>query len=94
MILDKLNLAAGAVVGAALMTMPACMYGQHIQRQAAAVESLTKSVEVLRSRNAIDEEVSASDAAALCRSYGLSGDDLAECMRRVVDADADAGNSR
>lgn len=94
MILDKLNLAAGAIVGAALMTMPACMYGQHIQRQATAVESLSKSVGILRSRNTIDEEVSAFDAAALCRSYSLSEDDIGECVRRVVDADANARNSR
>ncbi len=94
MILDKLNLAAGAVVGAALMTIPACMYGQRIERQASAVESLTTSVEALRSRNVINGEVSSSAAADMCRSYGLPDAEIGECVRRVVDADADARNGR
>lgn len=93
-LLDWVKIGGGVIVGATLAYGPAYLHGKSAGRQEAAVASLSKSVEVLRERNVINDEVSASDAADLCRSYGLSENDLGECMRRVVDADANSGNSR
>lgn len=89
---DVIKMPAAAILGAALMLYPARWYGQSEGKQMAATASLAKSVQVLRERNAIDEEVTASDAAALCGSYGLSDDEQAECVRRVQEADAIAGD--
>jgi len=92
MIFDKLNLGVGAIAGAVLMFAPAFFIGQHEGKQLAATEALETSVRVLRERNQINDEVSASDAAALCGSYGLSVDEQAECVRRVAEADAQPGD--
>lgn len=89
---DVIKLPAAAVLGAGLMFFPAKWIGQSEGKQMAATASLVKSVEVLRERNTIDEEVTSSDAAALCSSYGLSDADQAECVRRVQEADALAGD--
>lgn len=89
---DAIKLPAAAVVGAALMFFPAKWIGQSEGKQMAATAALANSVQVLRERNTIDEEVTASDAAALCGSYGLSVDEQAECVRRIQEADALAGN--
>jgi hypothetical protein len=89
---DAVKLPAAVLVGAGLMFFPAKWLGQSEGKQMAATASLVKSVEVLRERNTIDEEVSSSDAVALCSSYGLSDDDQAECVRRVQEADAQSRN--
>lgn len=80
---DWLKIGAGVVAGALLMSPGVYLYGKHEGRQAAAVEALERSVEILRERNAIDDQVSADDAAALCADFGLSDDDQAECLRRL-----------
>jgi ATP-dependent protease HslVU (ClpYQ) ATPase subunit len=92
MIVDKLSMGAGAIVGAVLMFAPAYFIGRHDAKQASATVALENSVRVLRKRNQINDEVSASDAAALCGSYGMSVDDEAECVRRVREAAAEPGN--
>lgn len=91
-ILDYVKIGAGIAIGATLAFYPAKWVGISEGKQIAATASLVKSVEVLRERNTIDEEVSASDAAALCSSFGLSDHDETECMRRVFEADANSGN--
>ncbi|TDX83716.1 hypothetical protein EDE05_106125 [Neorhizobium sp. R1-B] len=90
---DVIKLPAAAILGAALMFFPARWIGQSEGKQMAATASLANSVQILRERNTIDEEVTASDAAALCGSYGLSDDEQAECVRRVQEADAIAGDN-
>ena len=90
---DVIKLPAAAVLGAGLMFFPAKWIGQSEGKQMAAAASLVKSVEVLRERNTINEEVTASDAGALCASMGLSDDEAAECVRRLGEADAQLGNN-
>jgi hypothetical protein len=65
------------------------VYGKHVGTQQAAVSALETSVKVLRKRNEIDETVSTSDASALCSDFGLSDDDQAECVRRVLETNAE-----
>ena len=92
MVFDKLNLGVGAIAGAVLMFASAFFIGQHEGKQVAAAEALETSVRVLRQRNQINDEVSGSDAAAVCGSYGLSVDEQAECVRRVAEAAAEPGH--
>jgi hypothetical protein len=91
-LLDYLKLGAGAVVGAVLTVMPAYYYGKHEGRQEAAVAALTASVKAVNSRNEINEDISASDAARLCADFGLSDDDRSECVRRMGEAASKPGN--
>lgn len=82
----------GRTLGAAVIAIGAVsgvyLYGKSVGRQNAAVEALEKSVEVLRERNEINDEVSSSDAAALCAHYGLPDDEQRECVRRLGEASA------
>lgn len=89
---DVIKLPAAMALGAALAFMPAKWIGQSEGKQAAATASLVKSVEVLRERGQINEEVSASDAADLCGSMGLPEQDRLECMRRMAEASAEPGH--
>ncbi|WP_164986561.1 hypothetical protein [Rhizobium leguminosarum] len=92
---DVIKLPVAITLGAVLAFYPARWLGQSEGRQMAATAALTKSVQVLRERNTIDDEVSTSDAAALCADLGLSDDDKAECVRRVLSPDpepADVGH--
>jgi hypothetical protein len=89
---DVIKLPAAVFLGAGLMFFPAKWLGQSEGKQMAATAALSKSVEVLRERNVIDEDVSSSDSAALCSSYGLSDDDQAECVRRLQEDDAEPGH--
>jgi hypothetical protein len=91
-LLDAFKLGIGALAGAALMAAPAFFYGKSVSRAETQLASITKSVEVLRERNVIDEEVSASDAADLCGAMGLSEPDRLECLQRLAQAKPDAGN--
>lgn len=95
-ILDGFKIGAGMALGAALAIYPAILVGRSEGRRQAATAALSKSVEVLRKRNDINDEVSTADASALCVSMGLSDDDQAECVRRVLTPDtepADIGNN-
>lgn len=87
-ILDAIKIGAGAALGAMIAFGPVYYYGKQEGRQQAAVAALEASVKVLRQRNEIDDQVSASDAAALCADFGLSDDEQAECVRRLREADA------
>lgn len=81
------QIGAGALLGALIASTPVYLYGKNDGRQQAAVSALETSVQVLRKRNEINETVSSSDAAALCGDFGLSDDDEAECVRRVLETD-------
>lgn len=92
---DVIKLPVAIALGATLAFYPARWLGQSEGKQMAATAALTKSVQVLRERNTIDDEVSTSDAAALCADLGLPDDQQAECVRRVLSPDAepaDVGN--
>ncbi|WP_175386182.1 hypothetical protein [Rhizobium sp. 9140] len=92
-VLDWLKLGVGATVGAALISGLAYLYGKSAGRQQAAVVALENSVVILRKRNEIDAEISRSDASELCRSLFLPDtEEHRECVRRVAEADTDAGN--
>ncbi len=67
--------------------------GKRVQRAEMATETLTKTVEVLQSRNETNVEITSSAAAELCAHYGLQDDERLECVRRVEQASADARNS-
>jgi len=82
------QIGAGAVLGVLIATARVYLYGKHEGRQQAAVSALETSVQVLRKRNEINETVSSSGATALCGDFGLSDDDKAECVRRVLQTDA------
>lgn len=85
---DGLKLGVGAAAGALAVSLPLYLYGKHEGRQQAAVEALELSVSHLRERNEIDGKVTLADALDLCRDFGLPDDQIAECMRRVQQADA------
>lgn len=89
---DVIKLPVAMALGAALMFYPATWTGASGERHAIATEALKTSVTVLRERNAINEEITASDTGALCAALGLSDDETTECMRRVAAPDADARN--
>lgn len=86
-----LGKALGAAVVAVAVFSGAFLYGKSLGRQGAAVDALERSVEVLRERSEINDQVSSSDAADLCGSMGLSEQDRLECVRRLVEADAEPG---
>ncbi|MDW5313718.1 hypothetical protein [Rhizobium sp. PL01] len=56
--------ATGAIVGAALMAMPACIYGQRVERDIAAIETgknALERIQKLERNNAEYENLSARD---------------------------------
>ena len=65
-----LKLGAGAVAGALLAAGPIYLIGKHDGRQAERAQILTRSVEILRERNATDDQIKGMDDAALCRALG------------------------
>jgi hypothetical protein len=91
-ILDYIKFGAGIAIGASLVFFPARWIGQSEGKQMAATAALTKSVTLLRERNVVNDQVSTSDAAALCADFGLSDDDKAECVRRLQPINAKPGN--
>ncbi|WP_051680009.1 hypothetical protein [Pseudorhizobium marinum] len=91
-IFTPLGKAIGAAALALAVFSSAFLYGKSVGRQGAAVEALERSVEVLRERSEINDQVSSSDAADLCGSMGLSEQDRLECVRRLVEADPKPGH--
>jgi hypothetical protein len=91
-IFDYIKIIAGLVIGAGLVFYPARWIGQSEGKQMAATAALSKSVILLRERNVVNDQVSTSDAAALCADFGLSDDDKAECVRRLQPVNAKPDN--
>lgn len=67
---DFVKLGAGAVIGAAVAFTPAYLIGKSDGRASERAVILTRSVEVLRERNATDEKVRNMSPTDLCRSLG------------------------
>lgn len=78
-LLDWLKIGAGAALGASLAWMPAFYLGKHEGRQAERQATLTRSVEVLRERNATDDQIRNMDDAGLCRALGGRVSDDGAC---------------
>jgi hypothetical protein len=74
---DALKLGTGAVLGAAVVSVPVYLYGKADGRQLERAASLTRSVESLRERNATDDQVRNMDSTALCRALGGLPDECA-----------------
>lgn len=91
-VLDAIKLPGAALAGALAAAMPAATWGYFKGQAAANVAALTTSVKVLRDRGEIDAQVSASAAADLCGAFGLQDGDRDECVRRLADPAANAGN--
>ncbi len=86
--------AAGGLLCVAVVAVASYFIGKRVQHAEMATETLTKTVEVLQSRNETNVEITSSAAAELCAHFGLPDEERVECVRRVVEADADARNSR
>lgn len=93
MILTWLKIAAVGVLCASAVAMASYFAGKRVQRAEMATETLTKTVEVLQSRNDTNVEITSSAAAELCAHYGLPDNERLECVRRVEQTSADARNS-
>lgn len=91
-LLDGLKLVGAAILGAALIAGPVYLYGKSAGKTEAAVAALETSVKALRERSATDDEISRSDLAGLCRHLGLSDEDQRECVRRLAEAQHEAGD--
>ncbi|UXS09191.1 hypothetical protein [Agrobacterium tumefaciens] len=87
-----LKVGASGLLCAVLVASGAYWLGKREGRSQAATEALAKTVEVLQSRNETNVEITSSAAAELCAHYGLPDKERIECVRRVVEADADARN--
>ena len=87
--LNRLSLAAGALLGAALAFTPSYILGKRVGSSEAATAALEKTIELIHSRDVTNAEISSADAAALCRHFGLSDDDAEQCVRRVGQAAAE-----
>lgn len=86
------KLVVAMALGMVVAGVPAYFQGKAHQRQAMAVEALESSVNILRKKGAIDNEVSSASAADLCGSYGLPDDEERECVRRVQTFATETGN--
>lgn len=89
---NAIKLPAAALAGALAAAIPAYVYGYFSGQSAAGVAALQASVTVLRERGKIDAQISAAAAGELCGYFGLQDGDRDECVRRLADPQADAGN--
>ena len=92
MIFSRLTLGAGAVLGAALAIAPAYFLGKRAGNSEAATAALEKTIELIHSRDVTNAEISAADAAELCRHFGLSDDDTEQCVRGLAEASTQPGD--
>ncbi len=93
MILTWLKIVVLGLLCASALGTASYFAGKRVQRAEMATETLTKTVEVLQSRNETNVEITSSAAAELCAHYGLSDEARLECVRRVEQASAGARNS-
>lgn len=93
MILKWLKIVVLGLLCASALGTASYFAGKRVQRAEMATETLTRTVEVLQSRNETNVEITSSAAAELCAHYGLPDAERLECVRRVEQASADARNS-
>lgn len=62
------------------------------ERNKLAAEALQKTIQVIQSREKTNVEISAGDAASLCRHLLVSEDDIRECVLRLGEDQHAAGN--
>lgn len=74
---DFIRLGAGAIIGAAVVFTPAYLIGKSDGRASERAAILTRSVEVLRERNRVDDETKGMDARQLCAALGGLPDECA-----------------
>lgn len=67
---DFVRIGAGAIIGASVAFIPAYLIGKSDGRASERAAILTRSVEVLRERNATDDQIRKLDDAGLCRALG------------------------
>lgn len=72
-------------IATALFLVGTYFYGVHKGKEEAYVSAIEHSVQVLRDRQVIRNEISNSDAGELCNYYGLSDAEAIECVRRIRD---------
>lgn len=90
---DWLKITISGLACLGVVSISSFQVGKRIQRAEMATETLTKTVEVLQSRNETNVEITSSAAAELCANYGLPDAERLECVRRVEQASADARHS-
>lgn len=86
-IADVVKLLCVGAVCLALGTAAGTWHGKGLGRAEAAAEAAANTVRVLQERGKIDEQVTSSDAAALCADFGLSDDEQKQCMLRIQPTD-------
>lgn len=89
-----LQIGAVGLLGALALLWGAHALGERSGRQASAVDALERSVNTLRDRNKVDDQISSADAAALCGDLGLSDADEDQCMRRLSEAPDETRDGR
>lgn len=83
---DIIKIGGGVIIGASLMAVPAYMKGKSAAEAEVKTVALEKTLEIIKSREVTNAEITGSDAAALCAHFGLRDNDAAECVRRVEQA--------
>ena len=91
-LLDAIKIAAGAILGAALIAGPTYLYGKSAGTTEAAAAALQASIEIMRERSATDDEISRSDLAGLCRHLLVSEDDIRKCVLGLGEAQSSPGD--
>lgn len=81
--------ALGVIIGSAVSSVPAYMYGLSVGAESERVVHLEASIKADNNRRKIDAETSSRAASDLCRSFGLHNDAISECMRRVQETDTE-----
>lgn len=80
---DVIKIPASMILGAGIAFYPVKWYGASQEKQRAEVAALTRSIEVIRDRQAANADIAIAPATDVCRSLRLSEQDYRECVRRV-----------
>lgn len=87
-----LKFAAGGLVALVIVAGASYAIGKREGRSSAAADALAQTLKVLKSREDTNANISSADAAHLCAYFGLQNAERVECMRRVAEANAEAGH--
>lgn len=88
----KSTIALIVVVFLAGVMISAYLLGSYNRGIKEEQQDIRDSLDILRTRGKIRGEINADDARALCKRYGLSGDEERECMRCVGEPDTKDGD--